>query len=385
MTPGRRRIISLLALAAIPAACGTVKVPFDPFDGASGGGGGEVPSGGSGGKAGGGTGGDEPVVTGGTGGLGGGFQGFGAAGGMGGYVGDLLFTASSAIRGVAATDSHVYFIQYGTFTDLDNYRFDGSLWRIDLDSGDAEPLLENLQGPAELEVTTAEAFILLERSKTVSADGDRAVGRVALSGAGFEIVPHEGPYDRAFTMAAFQDRAYFGVRIDDAWAIREYLPGESDRVILPFDALTFPANQMAADGTHLYFSESGILRQALSADVPPEPLSGSAYTNFTLEGDRILATRGQAPMYLASMPKEGGAWLNVLRLGDHASCKDLFVVGARFFTECKPSSGASYVLTGLWAGGNPKGYKLAPKGTWSGTEDDLFIANGTELVRLALD
>jgi len=384
MTAGRRRIIALLCLAAIPAACGTVKVPFLPVDGAGGGGGGEVPSGGSGGRPGGGTGGDEPVTIGGAGGLGGGFS-FGAAGGMGGYVGELLVTATSTIRDVAVAGSHVYFIEYGTFDELDNYNFDGSLRRVDTDSGEPETLLKNLQGPAKLELTTAEAFILLERSKTVSADGDRAVGRVALTGSTIEIVPHEGAYDRAFIMAAFEDRAYFGVRIDAAWAIREYLPEESDRVILPFDALTFPANQMSADAAHLYFSENGILRQALSVEGPPELLSGAAYTNFTLEGDRILATRGQAPMYLASMPKEGGAWSNVLRLGDHASCKDLFVVGARFFTECRPSSGASYVLTGLWAGGNPKGYKLAPKGTWSGTEGDLFISNGTELVRLSLD
>lgn len=304
---------------------------------------------------------------------------------MGGYVGDLLVTASSTIRDVAVAESHVYFIEYGTFDDLDNYQFDGALRRIEVDSGDIETLVENLEGPLELELTTAEAFVLLERSTSVSADGDRAVGRVALTGGPFDLVPHEGPYDRAFSMAAFGDRAYFGVRLADAWAIREYLPGEAGRVILPFDAMTFPANQVAADEAHLYFSAGGISRQALSADIEPEVLSSAAYTNFTLEGDRILTTRGQTPMYLASMSKEGGAWSNVLRLGDHVSCKDLFVRGSRFFTQCKPAGGASYVLTGPLSGGNPKGYKLAQNGAWSGTEDELFITDGTELVRLSLD
>jgi len=386
MTPGRLGITLLLSAAAVPAACDTVKVQFMQTDGDSGGGGGEVPSGSGGVGAGGGTGGHGPDATAGAGGsLGGGFQGFGAAGGMGGYVGDLLVTASSAIRDVAATESHVYFIEYGTFDDLDNYRFDGALRRIEVESGDVETLVENLEGPLEVELTTAEAFVLLERSTTVSADGDRALGRIALTGGSFDLVPHDGPYDRAFSMAAFEDRAYFGVRIDDAWAIREYLPGESGRVILPFDAVTFPANQMAADEAHLYFLANGFSRQALTADIEPERLSSAAYTNFTLEGDRILATRAQAPMYLASMSKEGGAWSNVLRLGEHDSCKDLFVRGSRFFTECTPASGPSYVLTGPWAGGTQKGYKLAPSGAWSGTEDDLFIATDTELVRLSLD
>jgi hypothetical protein len=142
---------------------------------------------------------------------------------------------------------------------------------------------------------------------------------------------------------------------------------------------------MAVDAAHLYFSADGIWRQILSADATSEKLSSANYESFTLEGERVLATRGQAPMYLASMPKEGGAWLNVLRLGDHEECKGLFVRGQRFFTECGPASGSSYVLTGFWSGGNPKGYKLSAEGAWSGTETDLFVADGTELFRLPLD
>jgi hypothetical protein len=388
LTPRRRSIMVSLSLLAISAACGTVDVPYFSDEGGSGGAAGSTPSGGSGGSGGNGppSGGNEGTTggSGGLGGLGGGFSGFGAAGGMGGYVGDLLASSTSNIVDVAATDTHVYWIEYGTFDDLENYQFDGALLRIELASGNVDTLLEDLEGPLQLEITTAEAFLLLERSTTVSPDGDRALGRVPLVGGTLELVEHEGPYDAPFDMASFEDQAYFAVRESGAWSIREYVPGDSGRVILPHDPL-MPAADMAADEAHLYFVSGGYWRQALSADVAPEKLSSSQYWPFTLQDTRVLATRGQAPMYLAAMSKDGSAWSNVLRLGDHDSCTELVIRGEAFFAECMTVGSPPYVVTGPWGGGDQRGYKLGPDGSWAATEADLFIAHPSELVRIPLN
>lgn len=384
----RRRSLTLaLCLVAISGACGTVDVPFLSDDG-SGGHAGATPGGGTGGgpttAPTGGTGNSDGTTSGGYGGLGGDFVGFGAAGGMGGYVGDLLYSSASTIRDIAATDTHLYWIEYGTFDALDNYQFDGALLRMALPDGEAETILENLEGPLQVDLTTAEAFILLERSTTVSPDGDRAIGRVSLDGGALEVVEHEGPYDSPLHLASFENLAYFAVRTGEEWSIREYAPGEPGRPILPYDPHA-PFGDMAADESHLYFARDGFWRQDLMLDVEPEKLSNSQYSPFTLQDVRVLATRGQSPMYVAAMPKDGGAWSNVLYLGNHDACEEFVIRGEVFFAECMMVGSSPYVITGLWAGGDSQGYKLGTNGSWAATATDLFIAHPSDIVRIPLD
>jgi len=385
----RRSTAFFLGPLAISAACGTIQVPFEPTDGSGGNGaspsGGGTTTGGTASVGGSDTGG---ATLGGSGGTNddGAYPGFGAMGGMGGYVGDLLVSAGSTIRGIAATQTHVYWLEYGTFDALDNYQFDGAFLRMELDSGDVDIIAEQLEGPVQVEITTSEAFILLERSTTIDPDGDRALVRIPLAGGPLASMEHEGAYDYGFTMASFEDRAYVPVRLGGEWSIREYGPeSEAGELVLP----DHPMSHMAADETHLYFthsSEGGFWRQAVTGEGTPEALSGADYPNLALETERVLTTRGQTPMYLAAMPKDGGAWSNIVSLGSQYACDDLVVHGSLFFAQCMTAAAAPYLIRGRWDGTEPlTSHSLTDEEAWASTEADLFIGRGEELYRVRLE
>lgn len=383
---GRRRLLLVMSsLVAVAGACGTLEVPFVPIDG-SGSGGALAGSGGGASSTGGrssggvtGTGG-ATIDTGGEGGL----PGFGAAGGLGGAPGDFVLSAGSTIRSLAADDEYVYWIEYGTFDGLDNYQFDGALKRLDTDSGLVDLLADDLEGPVQLGITDAEVFLVLDRSTTIDPNGDRAIGRAPIAGGALELMDHPGGTEYSF-MTSFEDLAYFGIQADEEWAIREYAPGDTGRSILPFSPNMPPGREIAVDAEYLYFKRGGFWRQTVDGDSEPEQLSTAQYSAFALQGERILATRGQAPMYLASMPLGGGAWSNILRLGEHYAAERLLVHGERFVVECSTESGAPYLLSGFWSQGDPQRFTLGPRRAWAATETELFIAHGSDLFRVQLD
>lgn len=373
------------SLVVMAGACGTVEVPFDPIDGSGGsdtvaGSGGSTSS--TGGRSSGGataTGGAKSE-TGGEGGL----DGFGAAGGLGGAPGDFVLSAGSTIRGLAADEEYVYWIEYGTFDELDNYRFDGALKRLELDSGDVDELAGDLEGPVQFGITDAEAFVVLDRSTTLDPNGARALGRAPLTGGALVLMDHPGGTEYSF-MTSYGDLAYFGIQEGDEWAIREYSPGAPGRSILPFSPSTPPGREIAADADYLYFKQDGYWRKSLDGDSEPEQLSTVKYSAFALQGDRMLATRGQSPMYLASMPRDGGAWSNVLRLGEHFAAERLVIRGTRFVAECSTEGGTPYLLTGSWNQGEPQQFSLGPRRAWAATDTELYIAHGSGLFRVQLD
>lgn len=328
-----------LLLYLISPACGLVEVPF--ADGSIGGDPGTGGRANDGGVADG-IAGDRAV------GGGGGGQVTGGAAGTGGVVvdgADLVLAVDSEIMGIAATDTHVYWIEYGTTDALNNYQFDGVLFQVDVENGEVETVAENLEGPVHIEVTPAEAYIWLDRFATVDPEGSFALRTVSLSTGAVGVITDVN-VNAVSSFASFDDHAYFPIRVDGAWSVHEHVPGRTPRQILADDP-----EFLAADETHLYFKQrrGSTWRISLGEDAAePELLSTARQYSLALQGDSVVTvTRsGQnGPCFLSTMPKSGGTWTNIVRLDDAIDFFDLAIDGTRYFLRASRPS--DRLLTGL--------------------------------------
>jgi len=383
-------LASCLLSVALAAACGTVEAPFEPSpDGAGGSGG--TSSGGSGGGSGGSTSPTGGAQNGEAGSSTGGQStedgGSGNVGGLGGRSNlEILVDAASPVRGVAATETDLYWTEYGTEDDLANFLGNGSLNRMDIDSGDKTVVAGDLEGPISLKITTAEAYMILERSTVSTTEGRRDLGRIPLEGGSLELLENGGTYTYAPHLAARDDFAYLGLKRSSVWRIFELAPGEEPREVLPFH----PQQDLAADETYLYYWDGpgdGLWRKALDGSAEPEELTDGEYAGLVLDGDRILTIRESGGgAYIAALPIDGGNLTNVQRIGDYSGCHGLVVRGQRFGAKCWGTSSGYVLATGILEDDSrDQAFSMSVDDVWAINEDYAAIASGTVVYGAPLD
>jgi len=373
---------------ALAAACGTVEVPFEPSPDGSGG------SGGSGSGSGGLTSTDAGVgggVSGGAAGAstGGQFTEDGGTGGLGGLPGvEVLLETTSRVWAVAATETDVYWTEWGTNDELDNYLFNGTLNKMGIESRTQTNVAQDLEAPMSLAITSVEAYMLLRRSRVVNSEGDRAIGRVPLVGGPVDIVASEVKWPAAPPTVVFEDYAYVGLwESSTSWKVLECASGQA-----PQEMAIHGGTAEGANDTYLYFSatvddEEGLWRQPREENGEPEKVSGGGYSDIVLDGERILTTRSSGgDTYIAEIPLEGGTWANVQRIGDYAACDQLVVRGERYAARCYGSGSEGSLVTGLLGEDtDPQSFPLSDESAWAINEHYVFIAEGKALHGAALD
>lgn len=383
----KKLVLLLCTVVLAGSACVSLELPGAPSDDATatggldseGAGGHVVASGGVGAGAvdggGGASGGHVPT------GCGGPLGGFGGLGGSE-FDGDLVATGRSEIWGLAATDTHVYWVEHGT-EDPEDYSWSGGLLcSVELASGDIQTLADDLDGPTALYATTTDAYIGLSSSELESEFGDFPLGRVPLAGGPLEIVAGSSG-----NFAAYEDRAYLTSFGDES--VYEYRPGQERRRIRSH------CDMMAVDATHLYcwYNQSYLARQALAeAEEASEVLSTNHGRGVAVHGDLLL---GGSPdgvqggtVYLRAMPKAGGTWTNIVGFDEADMVVEVLIRGDRYFAMTNDSrSTYNRIFTGYIDDGDAEvvfaAYIL--QNPWDATEETFFVAIENRIYRLPLD
>lgn len=159
-----------------------------------------------------------------------------------------LVTTTSDVRGFAANDKTVYWIEYGTRDELDDYNDDGSLVARDLDSGKVTTVVRELYGPEALGISANYAYVFLNNQ------GHPLLRRYPLDSAAAPEdlasypVLQRFPQERA-AFAATRDFSYFQIN-DQLHRVAETPGAKAELVFELFDESMLG---IAADESHGYF------------------------------------------------------------------------------------------------------------------------------------
>lgn len=172
----------------------------------------------------------------------------GGFGGMGGGAGTGLEPVWAPLDGakitdIQATDDGVFWTEYGTFDDLENYQRDGRIMYVANDSDEPVEIKGDLHGPIQIGVTEDEIYVVVDASILNTLDDSTELWRVDLETSAVDFV-----YEGEGLLATFGAEA-------------AYL---SDQTIYRLNDEEAPTNLyernfrsplIAMDSTHVYFSD----------------------------------------------------------------------------------------------------------------------------------
>lgn len=238
-------------------------------------------------------------------------------------------TDPSGVTAMTASESQVFWVEYGTRDALGNYQHDGALLAYAPDNGTTSTVASGLEGPIGVEITTSHAYIYVDGARPPGTTAHPQLLRVPLTGGTVELL-QEGMIPAGF--AAANGRAF--------WNTESLRPNPkiysltSEPNAVPTEFLHVGSYRLASDGTDLYYSENngGLMRTPISSAVPVA-LNLSAW-NFVLRDDSIYALESVSSvgLMLSSAPKSGGELVRVRALGAGYP-NNLRRAGARYFFD----------------------------------------------------
>jgi hypothetical protein len=245
---------------------------------------------------------------------------------------DLTRTGIVALN---ASDSHVYWLEYGTRDAAGNYQHDGALMSYRIVDGTTTTVASGLDGPSRLELTTTHAYI-----GTDGAYGALTVitqmHRVPLIGGSVELLQEE----RSTTVFT----SFVNAGSQAFWSTRTgiyTISAQADAVATLF--LPYPVYLIASDGTDLFYAGADGVMRMPTAGAAPTTLAGNwGGYKIALHDDGIFglealpngtAQRSSSGILLSRAPKSGGEFEQVRPLGAGAPVGygELRAIGDRYF------------------------------------------------------
>jgi hypothetical protein len=243
----------------------------------------------------------------------------------------------TGVVALTASDSHVYWLEYGTRDALGNYQHDGALMSYSIADGATTPLAAGLAGPMGLELTTSHAYVYIDGAPLIGATIQPQLLRVPLAGGNAELV-QAGTQPQRAGFAASEGQAFW-----TAGATVYSMLSDSDAVPTAF--LTVGVQNLNSDATDLYYTtpSNDLMRTSLTGASPTPTAVGLSVENFALYQDGIFAPESIDTSYtgglLSRAPKSGGAFQRVRALGAGRP-NHLKVVADRYFLDVVPGSTA---------------------------------------------
>jgi len=237
----------------------------------------------------------------------------------------------SGVVALTASDSHVYWLEYGTRDALGNHQHDGALMSYSIGDGATTTVATGLAGPMGLELTESHAYVYIDGAPLIGAWIQPQLLRVPLAGGDAELVQAgTQPQHAGFTAAG-------GKAFWTAGATVYSMLSDSNAVPTAF--LTVDAKNLNSDATDLYYATPGndLMRAPLTGAEPSAV--GLSVENFALHDDGIFALESIDTSYtgglLSRAPKSGGAFQRVRALGAGRP-NHLKVVVDRYFLDVIP-------------------------------------------------
>jgi hypothetical protein len=255
--------------------------------------------------------------------------GVGGSGGSPSFGGDGQAVAlpEAGVQGLAADESRVYWVEYGTRDSLGNYTNDGALKAYD--GKTIMTLSSNLRGPLALGLTSSHVYVYLDGAPLLGTTLKRQLVRVPLAGGEPELI--QDGVD-PITFVGVGDRAFWG-GLGTIYSVT----ADANASPAAFQTDVSYPTALTADATDIYYIDEeglGTIESAPIAGGPPVS-TGAHVIPFFVKGDSIYGfdgTDGQSDVVLDQVPKVGGTVQRVRALGA-AGYRAVQVVGERYFWD----------------------------------------------------
>ena len=321
------------------------------------------------------------------------FNGSGGAGGAGGTPGSGGSSSSSGggpgtstigeeggVVALAANESHVYWLEYGTRDALGNALNDGTLMSYSLTDGTTTTLVAGLHGPMGLELTSTHAYVYIDGAPLIGSPTKPQLLRVPLAG-GSAVLVQDGAQHSGFAAAgsqAFWDtNAKVYSMLSDSSATPVVFSSNNERVL-------------ASDATNLYCQVNALLVSSPIASAAFAPLDFNGNALAPHDDGLYMLEANNAGALLLRASKTGGLPQRVRALGN-GTPQNLKVTSDRYYLEVYPDWWNEQVLTAGFAGTDPPIrllYRRARRTTvdqlWVGTANALFWSDSRAIYKQPL-
>lgn len=241
---------------------------------------------------------------------------------------EVFYEGPSDVRAIAASNTTLYWVEYGSEDSLGNFQNDGRLLARDFDSDEVRVLADDLPGAEGVVLTGTHAYVYVDQ---YLADGGPrpALVRMTLAGADYELVRllllNDTGNSCVGCLVGVDGAAFF---VDDDSIFRV---SDEDPTAVPF--LEQPGYSMAVDETTLYVAaESGILQAPLTTGIATQ-LSTRPRRSLQTSGTYLYGIDDEDPsgVFLARIPKAGGTWERLAPRRDADVGSRLRIVDDLFF------------------------------------------------------
>jgi hypothetical protein len=250
-----------------------------------------------------------------------------------------LVASDEDIRGVAANDTKVFWIDYGTSDALGNY--DGQLMARDLSGGATTVLASALPGPESVSLSSQYAYMFVDqRTEPAHAIG---VIRVPLAGGAaqpLQSLTQPASYSTYRVFAAGSGYEYWN------WDGAVYRIAETAGATVETFLEARGVLSIAIAGSAMYFQDTaGIWSVPLAGGTPTSAfeIDQQSLQLQLVDTNYLYARETASSFYLTRMPRAGGAWARVANL-DYWSQLELDSAG-HFFID-PPTGSHQYILQG---------------------------------------
>lgn len=277
---------------------------------------------------------------------------------------------SAGVMALAADDTRLYWIEYGTRDNLGNYQRDGSLKAFAFADATVTTIASGLDGPLDLGVTSSHIYVEVERPGVAvpSASTQPQLLRMPLAGGTFEVVQDPARPVRWDPWYGFVN--FLGAGAQAFWTDDIATYSISPTAGATPSALVTPGgSSLAADATNLYYNDcwgcnaqnATLFRVSFDGGTPETLISPSLL--FVLSGDYLYGIEeinNSTGLILDRASKGGGTWQRVRALGSGGSVRNFQLIGDRYFLDehlpdtvyVQPGSELA-IVTGLLASDNP--------------------------------
>jgi len=308
-----------------------------------------------------------------------------ATGGSGQRI--YLSTEKSGVTAITASESRVYWVEYGTRDALGNYQHDGALLAYSPDDGTTTVIASGLEGPTAVEITTSHAYVYVDGAQPIDTPIRPRLLRVPLTGGSAELV-QDGAIPASF--AADGGRAFWSA--EDTQQDQNLYSMTSDTTAVPTAFVSGYSSGLTVDGSDLYYRVGSALMRSPIESAAPVSVNVSI-REYVLRDDSIygLESINGGGAMLSRTPKTGGETLRVRALGYSYPLK-LRRLGDRYFVEAQPTDSPSQrqLLSASFVGNAPP-VRLIGAGRgwpgdrlWAATANALYWSEGRTLYKQPL-
>jgi hypothetical protein len=292
------------------------------------------------------------------------------------------------VMAMAADDTHLYWLEYGTRDGLGNYQHDGTLFSYAFADAKTTTIASTLPGPNGLAITSAHAYVAVDGGPLIGNPAQAQVLRLPLTGGPSELVQDAVSVQ---SFASFGDQAFWGT----ATGLYTVLPS-AGAVVSTLH--TDFAGQLAADAAGVYATNYATIFSVPQPGTTASTLVSPGYT-FAIGGDSVYGIEPlqdqSGGLILDVVPKTGGTWARKHALGSGSYTDQLQILGDRYFfserTGGADSSSNEYIETGLISSAagplrlvDKSALQRSTKLLWTGTATALFWTDGSAIFTRAV-